>query len=66
VDVHLQIMGFLTGWVLGKTTSQKEWCCTGTGCPGSGGITITEGVPELMECGTRDMAMGTVGWVGVG
>jgi len=36
-----------SGWMLGTISSQKEWWCVETGCPGSGGVTISGGDPEL-------------------
>lgn len=36
----------------------------GTGCPGTGGVTISEGVPEPWKCGTEGMV--GLGWCWVG
>lgn len=47
--------------ILGKY-SQKEWWCSGTGCPGGGGVTAPRGVEELCGCGTEER--GQWAWCG--
>ena len=47
-----------SGWILGKTSSLKEWWCIGTECPGSSGVTIPGGVQETCGCGIKDMVIG--------
>jgi len=42
-----------SGWLLGKTYSLKECPGAGTGCSGSGGVTVPGDVPELWRCGTE-------------
>jgi len=44
-----------SGWMLGKISSQKEQCCSGTAAQRGGGVTIPGGVPEPCGCGTEDM-----------
>ena len=56
--------GEVLGWILGNKYSQKERGSTGTGCPGRGDH--LEVFPNHGDVALRDMAMGTVGWVGVG
>lgn len=34
-----------------------EWCCTGTCCPGCGGVSIPGGVQETWTCGTKDRGL---------
>jgi len=43
-----------SGWLLGNISSQKEWSGRGMGCPGSGGVTIPGGVPDLWRCGMEE------------
>jgi len=47
-----------TGWVLGKISSLKERCCSGTAAQGGGGVTVPGGVPEPCGCGTEDVVSG--------
>jgi len=42
-----------SSWVLGKISSPQEWSSIGTGCPGSGGVTIPGVVQEWWRCGTE-------------
>lgn len=35
-----------SGWILGKAYSQKQCWGVGTGCPGSGGVTVSGGAQE--------------------
>ena len=42
-----------SGWILGKYSSPKEQCCSGTAAQGGGGVTIPGGVPQLWGCGTE-------------
>ena len=41
------------GWILGNTSSQKEWSDMGTAAQGGGGVTVPGGVPEPWRCGTE-------------
>jgi len=42
-----------SGWIVGKYSSPKEWCCGGAAARGGVGVTIAGGVPELWGCGTE-------------
>ena len=42
-----------SGWILGRISSQKEWCCIGTAAQGGGAVTVPGGVQELWRCGTE-------------
>ena len=41
------------GWMLEKSFSHKERCCSGTAAQGGGAVSIPGGVPELCGCGTE-------------
>jgi len=52
------------GWILGNSSSPKEWCCSGTAAQGAVGI-------MSWRCSSGDLVLkdkpvGIVGWVGVG
>ena len=56
-----------SGWILGKCSSPKEQCCSGTAARGGGGVTIPGGVPELWGCGTEGCGQWVWWWwAGVG
>ena len=43
-----------SGWMSGKTSSLKKWCCSGTAARGGGGgVTIPGDVQEPWRCGSE-------------
>jgi len=57
-------MGALSGWILGKISSPKEWLGIGTDCPGSGGVDVSGVFQNHGDVTLRDVVM--VGWVRIG
>jgi len=47
-----------SGCLLGKISSLKEWCCSGTAAQGGCGVTVPGGVPELWRYGTEGHGYG--------
>ena len=39
--------------MLGRISSPKEQCCSGTAAQGGGAVTVPGGVPEPCGCGTE-------------
>jgi len=51
--------------MLGRISSQKEWSGAGKAAQGGGGGTL-EVLQNRGDVALRDVAIGTLGWVGVG